>query len=452
MSRFSNIAIVAIFMTVFLTIDGRSQSCSSGQINGVFHTSCYPWTSGDGTFTIPNGATSGTTTVTKHNDQPRLQRALNAALGRLVFDEAYYYINDELTVYSYRTIVGTGRSSFVGNASYPILPSSSYHLSSKIVQVGTSKAIFKIGEGVQDVSIRDLALVSGFGTSGNYGILAQGGNGSNQSSLGFQFSNLKFTGFDKGIYVNAQNSAEWQFDNVRLDHSFFENCTQGVRINSHNSGWSVTSVDMLVPASGYGFYLENSTYMTLDLIIGNGPVSGTMAQALVYVNNHGNLSIRNTVAENFTYDVHLDGDSVYGTGRNYPVYLMNNTFMSGVTLKDSTVVSMGNQFGFDQADVSAIAKGTTQLYSIGDKFCFEGATCESNKGYTLKDDAILLFGTNKYKTEIDTLKLGSRTYSNLGSPGNGTAYYCSDCQQTSTCGGSGSGAFAKRINGAWSCN
>lgn len=192
--------------------------------------------------------------------------------------------------------------------------------------------------------------------------------------------------------------------------------------------------------------------MTLDLIIGNGPVSGTMAQALVYVNNHGNLSIRNTVAENFTYDVHLDGDSVYGTGRNYPVYLMNNTFMSGVTLKDSTVVSMGNQFGFDQADVSAIAKGTTQLYSIGDKFCFEGATCESNKGYTLQDDAILLFGTNKYKTEIDTLKLGSRTYSNLGSPGNGTAYYCSDCQQTSTCGGSGSGAFAKRINGAWSCN
>ena len=131
---------------------------------------------------------------------------------------------------------------------------------------------------------------------------------------------------------------------------------------------------------------------------------------------------------------------------------MNNTFMSGVTLKDSTVVSMGNQFGFDQADVSAIAKGTTQLYSIGDKFCFEGATCESNKGYTLQDDAILLFGTNKYISWIGPLQLGSGTYSDLGSPGYGTAYYSSDCQQTSTCGGSGSGAFAKRINGAWSCN
>lgn len=455
MSRFFNIALVAIFMTVFFTIGGQAQSCSGGKINGIYHTSCYPWNSTQGTLTFPNGATTAPTTVTKHNDGPRLQLALNDALGRLVFDEADYYIDQELAVYSYRTIVGTGRSSYLGDANYPIPSTYSNHPSSKIVQVGSSKAIFKIGEGVQDVAIRDLALVSGFGTSGNYGILAQGGNGTNQSSVSFQFSNLKFSNFAKGIYVDAQNSAEWQFDNVRLDHSFFENCTEGVRINSHNSGWSVSSVDFLVPASGYGFYLENSTYTTLDLLIGNGPQSGTKAQALVYVKNHANLSVRNSVAENFTYDVHLDGDSIYGTGRNYPVYLMNNTFMSGVTLKDSTVVSMGNQFGFAEADIPAIASGSTHLYSIGDKFCFDGATCEANKGYTLQNSAVLLFGTNKYKTEVDTLKVGTRTFSQLGSANGGTLYYCSDCQQTSTCTGSGSGAFAKKIGSGstgWVCN
>lgn len=43
----------------------------------------------------------------------------------------------------------------------------------------------------------------------------------------------------------------------------------------------------------------------------------------------------------------------------------------------------------------------------------------------------------------------------LGSPSNAQQVYCSDCTVTSavndTCAGSGSGAFAERINGVWSC-
>ena len=51
----------------------------------------------------------------------------------------------------------------------------------------------------------------------------------------------------------------------------------------------------------------------------------------------------------------------------------------------------------------------------------------------------------------------SVTFTNLpGSPTNGDYIYCSDCTQTSafvdtTCVGSGSGAFAFRVNGAWKC-
>lgn len=51
-----------------------------------------------------------------------------------------------------------------------------------------------------------------------------------------------------------------------------------------------------------------------------------------------------------------------------------------------------------------------------------------------------------------SITLQSILYANLGSPANGTMTYCSDCQQTSTCAGSGSGAFAKRINGGWVCD
>lgn len=40
----------------------------------------------------------------------------------------------------------------------------------------------------------------------------------------------------------------------------------------------------------------------------------------------------------------------------------------------------------------------------------------------------------------------------LGTPTNGTFYYCSDCTIANPCGGGGTGALAKRLNGAWVCN
>lgn len=49
----------------------------------------------------------------------------------------------------------------------------------------------------------------------------------------------------------------------------------------------------------------------------------------------------------------------------------------------------------------------------------------------------------------------ARILSSLGTPSNGTVVYCSDCTVTSgsdnTCAGSGTGALAVRLNGAWRC-
>lgn len=40
-----------------------------------------------------------------------------------------------------------------------------------------------------------------------------------------------------------------------------------------------------------------------------------------------------------------------------------------------------------------------------------------------------------------------------GAPGpDGTVYYCTDCAINAVCAGAGTGAFAKRLNGAWKCN
>lgn len=44
------------------------------------------------------------------------------------------------------------------------------------------------------------------------------------------------------------------------------------------------------------------------------------------------------------------------------------------------------------------------------------------------------------------------TFANLGTPGNGTFCYCSDCTKATPCAGSGNGALAKRLNSAWDCD
>jgi len=45
--------------------------------------------------------------------------------------------------------------------------------------------------------------------------------------------------------------------------------------------------------------------------------------------------------------------------------------------------------------------------------------------------------------------LAAVTFANLGTPANGTIVYCSDCTSANPAAGSGSGAVARRENGAW---
>ena len=44
------------------------------------------------------------------------------------------------------------------------------------------------------------------------------------------------------------------------------------------------------------------------------------------------------------------------------------------------------------------------------------------------------------------------TFASLGANANGDMAYCSDCTFANPCAGAGTGAFAKRLNGAWRCD
>ena len=61
--------------------------------------------------------------------------------------------------------------------------------------------------------------------------------------------------------------------------------------------------------------------------------------------------------------------------------------------------------------------------------------------------------TNNYISSLSYSSTGV-TFANLTltpPQTNGTLVYCTDCQQTTTCAGSGSGAYAKMVAGVWKC-
>jgi hypothetical protein len=80
--------------------------------------------------------------------------------------------------------------------------------------------------------------------------------------------------------------------------------------------------------------------------------------------------------------------------------------------------------------------------STAHRFLYRNASNSNLYGPMLMDD-------------VSTPKWGTVAFTSLGSPGNGTQKYCSDCAVTSavdsTCAASGSGAMAFRIGGAWKC-
>lgn len=70
----------------------------------------------------------------------------------------------------------------------------------------------------------------------------------------------------------------------------------------------------------------------------------------------------------------------------------------------------------------------------------------------LADDSARTGITGTYYNATGTILQSSSVFASLGTPSNGTFLYCSDCTIANPCAGAGTGAFAKRLNGAWVCN
>jgi len=144
-----------------------------------------------------------------------------------------------------------------------------------------------------------------------------------------------------------------------------------------------------------------------------------------------------------------------GIGVDFSVTNSTNTIdeASAIRLSWGTIINAGTITNFSSLlidpFVSSLPGGITTVWGIRMK----GDAAATNLKNNLAGTTIVGQST----TSTVNAPQGSMVYEGTNLAGltaapNGTMIYCSDCTFANPCAGAGTGAFAKRLNGAWRCD
>lgn len=317
--------------------------------------------------------------------------------GKLFFPNGSYAVSSSIDLPSGITIEGTN-GAYNGNC--------------QIRLTVPGQKIFTIGENRRRITIRDIELKAAPQSVTPYKIMdntiaidAKGR--APQSSFEIEFSNLTITGFDRGISVtDASGAAAWQFDNVLVDHCTFAENNYGLYIDSQNADyWKISNSWFGIRPGGYGVYLRQSGFFTIDTSIGGGPprakaLNQPFANAFIYVGGaHGTLTIINSQCEEVLHFLELVEPSNY----TYPITIINSIVGPPITLRANCIfVSIGNLYGANT--VETVDKATDVLiHSIGDVAespVNSGKTPMGASPFKLQYNSRVVFGSSIYRVDF----------------------------------------------------
>lgn len=341
---------------------------------------------------------------------------------------------------------------------------------SRITLRGTKKAVFRTGECTDRITIKDIELFAE-SDDNTYGYEGVGGYISSQE---YNFDRVIFTKFYRGIYVHGLTTVNkaWQFDYVKVNNCRFTfNKDAGIYVDTRFSDWKVQGSLFICPKKQPGqnanaIHLEHAAmFLVQDTFAGGFP--GMFGGAFLSVMDSANLTVIGCQSEAMTNTLIVNPANIPGVGDySYPITFLNNIFGHPTVFNGARyLVSVGNQYSAD----SFKANADTRVYSMGDRFCYNGNTlgCQGVTR-TFFDKATVLFMTGEigenavkgYPAYFGTdVKFGAGvqmpTFPQAQMPGaqpNGSMVYCQNCRRNSTpCQGGGSGAPAMMVNGQWSC-
>jgi hypothetical protein len=184
------------------------------------------------------------------------------------------------------------------------------------------------------------------------------------------------------------------------------------------------------------------------------PMDVPAAPASAVVSAGGSITVGVNCYAIFAYD--KDG----GTTTNGPTTCATTTTGNQTVTITRPATLPGNATGWNAAwyppgspaynflSCAAVPFATTtivQTFSAGcgNAFNFVTTAGKANIGSS---------GLSAQNVSTNQLTIIGTTFANLGTPADGTFYFCPDCTVANPCAGSGTGALAKRLGGVWVCN
>ncbi|CAN5416764.1 MAG: hypothetical protein H0V90_07775 [Blastocatellia bacterium] len=383
-----------------------------------------------------------------------------------------------------------------------------------------NQTIFRIGGCTNEVTVRSIELLGNsalFGeaprnSTGNYGIEALGKwsidpvtkeRTANQSQF-FRFENVVFQNLDTGIIVRNANWAncdnatqmcnQWQFDNVRVDHSFFINNKTGIFIDTFNTDWKITNSQfnyLEAIAPGIGIHIRRGAAILIDQTFGGGYNEDTLrGGTFLYIDSVGSITVLSSSSERSRRSIYTAAAS---SATSQMMTVIGSVFGDKIELNGRmNYISTGNHYFAKTIQ----AEPNVTITSTGDRFCYDpltfGGYCKDAAGKPVSqpgfDRGRVMFRTGRLPEGAGENRIGRQpnffgydveigdgflqfdpnisfrdiiAFTTPGEGGprvkDGAFVYCKDCRKNTsgicTQGQPGTdGAFAKRINGQWRCD
>ncbi len=342
---------------------------------------------------------------------------------------------------------------------------------SRIKLRGKNTALFRIGECVENIVVKDIELFAESNENTN-GIEAVGAYNSSQN---FYFERVVFNGFNRGVYAHGlpQTDLQWQFDYVKFNHCrFVYNRDAGIYSNVKNSDWKIQSSLFINPpftptAKADSMHFERAGGVLVEDTFGGGFNSAPGGVFLNILDTTITTIIGSQTEAMTASIVYNEVKNPNAGDYSYPFTIVGSVFGNPIIFNARrTLVSTGNSYGAKtfQADERL------RVYSTGDRFCYDGYIfgCGNDSRLNKFDRATVIFMTGQpgegmaaghptlFGTDVQfgtPPQMPSFLQNALptGKP-NGAMSYCQNCRRSTTpCQPGGTGAPAMVVNNQWSC-
>lgn len=385
--------------------------------------------------------------------------------GRVIFPDGDYVATSTIALPSGVTIEGTN-----GLATNSPTSGLARKNPVRISLAGANMALFRIGECVEKVTMRDIELFAR-SNDNTYGIEAVGAYTSSQD---FYFERVIFNSFYRGIYAYGlpQTKLQWQFDYVKLNACRFGfNRDAGIYTNLRNSDWKIEGTVFINPAKRAGqnadsMHFERVGGVLIQDTFGGGHI-GNIGGTFIDVLDSGGINIIGSSTEQMTNSLVYNAEKNPGAGDYSTAIMMIHCAFGDPIIFNArrTFVSTGSSY----APNVFHADERLRVYSTGDRFCYDGYIlgCRGAQSNDF-DRATIIFMTGQpaegsvaghpaiFGTDVlfnSPIRLPSLKLEALptGKP-DGSLVYCQNCRRSTTpCQNGGSGAPAMMVAGSWSC-